>query len=829
MSNLKNCITKIIEASGDLLDATDAKRLIKRYREWNRKRAAELPLEEQYAEMGVMLDQGAQNMLSDLEMRALQDKREVLEFELKLTKAVTRVNGLKGLFKPNKKTGKYDFKKIFDVLFHGSPEFKDSISAEWHGANMMFKSVLANTLQATKLTKYWQDPKIVSEAVVYHFDPSAQVSDEAKAIAGVIAKVEKLGYLRLNQVGQYTPHSKRVLMNYKAADPGIVGKYSKEEFVNLLVTKVPMDMKYFKGLSDLEIKKKLELTYDILTGTKLDPVERLGTGSKAPVDRRHKQTGNLGKSEAVIPFANGKSWLTYLELFGSVDPQVAITQQLDTIGRTVGLRSTMGAYPKYFLESLVDKFKDDMTPEDYKFLTGQDNSPRPDAAKTVKEVGAAAVKGVGAAAKGAAGFYHDANPFHTLAFMDGTTDRVVDGASARIVNGIKAGVSIATLAKGAFIQVPDLVIKMARINKLSNDGFGGAVLGQMEELLRAKAPEERQAYLRHFGVGLDQFRHELLYDLAGGAGAQDGAMAKLLDWSYMANGMAFIDMKFKKHSASWLSTHIADLSADSRSVPGLWAELQRYGWTETDLATMSQFRTPIDGLGANMIDLDRLVGVDPELYQKYIGTVNSLMNDFTPTPMARERSVTRKGESQGSAYRNMLEIMFMFKSYPIMMMTRVLPQIMHDYRWKGRVATMLSLMTAYYFADSIKQMVDGKTPKPLNNPGNWADLMIRSGAGGLYADMIVKDYSDYGTSIGGIVLGPIGSKIDQIADITTGTVADLAEGDFKPSITPLYKLGPRYPLLDRILLNAMMEMENPGSVDDSYRELQERTGQQRAF
>lgn len=173
----------------------------------------------------------------------------------------------------------------------------------------------------------------------------------------------------------------------------------------------------------------------------------------------------------------------------------------------------------------------------------------------------------------------------------------------------------------------------------------------------------------------------------------------------------------------------------------------------------------------------------------------------------------------------------MFKTYPMAAWNKMM--LIHDYnpanasflgmKTKGNASavaqTMIGLMTMTYIGNILKDLSLGKEPAAFHptDVSQYPQLLLDSGAGGLYADSILTNYEKYaGISLPAKVAGPVFSKAGDAYE----AVQNLADKDMskkKKGMDMLKLLSKNIPLnvpvikpmLDFAILNALRSEIDP--------------------
>lgn len=822
MAGFAECVEEIIRASGGILSKRDAAALLRKFNDTAQRMSAA----DRYAALDAMLTEARNNMVQRNQIYAIHNKRSALQHEIKVKDAASKIDLLL------METGK-GVKEAFDTLLFGNAKHPAGLVQIWSGAVDRFNIALGGELEAADLLGHWQDPDTLANAIDVAFDPSAPVATpEAQKIGNILRQVQKLAYRRLNEAGAYVLDTPRILFNSKGADPALVRAFGKEEFINYVKT-LDLDERYFDGMDNYEVDEFFGKVYDNLAeGNNYRAPSGTFDGVGGLTASRYRQLATGFSIDYDIPFASAESYKDFMKTFSSEPLQAIIARRVDQIGRGVGLMEAFGPVPERFFDELLAQFSDRMTENEKAFLLSKTAK-----AGTFKDIMAAPLKGI-------VNFYSDAHPKAVLADLSGITKAPVDTNLARFWSGFRALTSMAALKAGVFLQMTDLPIKGAILSRFGDKAE--AALAPFTAIASAFPDKEKQLFYRRMGIGLQLLQNNLALEVSGGASKaslwarfKGVRMAHILDVYFKLNGMAIYDRVQKQSSADFLSSNLAWALGNPEG-KGILDQFARYGFDEADFTKLRTAVVEFDGI--HMIDPQVVRDTDDKLYEKFLGIMGRIVNDATPTPGVRERAVLDKGTRPGTWEGEMLRTFMMFKSYPVMLMTRIFPRIHYEQGVAGVMSTMVSMALMWYLGDSLKQLADGKTPKSLGKAETWALMATRSGFGGIYSDLITSEYDRYGMDFASAVGGPVVGRLNDLASLYSAAVhfeQNQETGEFKSRLTgkmAMAKLRKAMPnvfyfqtMLDRSLLYGIMESIDPGSLQESDKRLQEQFGQQRLF
>lgn len=837
MAGFNKCVEEIIQAAAGKIDRRQAAELLRKFNDT----AKRLSPEERLEGLDALLTQARDQMVHRNEIFAIQAKRNELQFRMAVDNTFEKIrNAMQvddrsklGLLLKSDEPG--SVRHALDVVLFGSPGKREGLVQMWQGAKTRFNIALVVPLEQQGLLGHWQDADTVASAIDVAWNPGSKAnSPEAQQIGAILNNVRKLSVRRLNSVGSYVLDTPRVLFNSKVASPAKVRAMGVDNFVNF-VKNLDLDQSYFKGMEDAEVDAYWRDLYkNLASGDNFRAPTGTFDGVGGLVKDRYRNLAATFSIDHDVPFASAKAYKEFVAALSDEPLQVLLSRRVDQIGRAVGLMEAFGPVPERFMAELFTKLEPHMTERDRTFLLDPSKTGKPIAASLDSPgpiTAAGILKGtVNAPFKIINRLFHDAHPIDALKYMDGTTSAPVSGSAARLGAGVRMWASMASLGWGAFIQMTDMPIRVAQVAKLGKDPFEAA-LSPITAFAKAMPDKEQRLFYARLGVGAEMMLNEMAHQL-GEVGYMPRALTRVMDGYFKLNGMYGMDIVGKRWTADFLSSNLAWALKNEADGANMINMFRSYGFTDEDFAKLrNTIHNPAGLDGHDIVDPDVIAKTDDRLYEKYLGVMNDLINSIVPTPGAREKAITLKGTRPGTWDGELLRAGMMFKSFPIMMMTRIYPQIHYEHGVSGTLATMVSVMMLWYIGDSAKSLAQGKTPRDMRKVENVYTAMLRSGFGGLYSDLITADYHRNGMDFTALAGGPVGARLNDVFGLASGTI----KGDMTPRLAA-NKINRSIPnvhlfktALDRAIMYGILEPNDPGVLERTDRELRERTGQERLF
>lgn len=530
---------------------------------------------------------------------------------------------------------------------------------------------------------------------------------------------------------------------------------------------------------------------------------------------------NLAKRESVsrvLYFKDGIAAFEYNERFGQGRLADSVLSGLEASARSSALLKTLGTNPEATLTRLLNEYENSL-------------------------VGDPARRSKFRAQRGAI--------MNMLAQVDGSTLIPGNVTAAKVGTFVRAWTAMTRLGGALISSFTDLAGYGAELRYQGNKNLFSGVLDGIGRATQGRAKGEQRQVLASLGV----FHESVI-----------GAVAARFDSPELTGRMAWgMQQFFKWNGLNWWTESLRDGAALShshylaqnagKSFDKLDGELQRLlslynidagKWDLLRLGTMKMAD------GRAYMTPDALATVPRAALENYIqlagrtvndATVQNLLDDLSQVlrvmsvdrahhavlePNARARTWMVRGTKPGTVPGEVLRYIGQFKSFSVAMIQMVLGREIYgrgydtlgEYLKKGKgdmlgLATMIGLYTAFgYAAMSIKDMLKGREPRPVDDPRTWYAAMAQGGGLGLYGDFLFGEYSRMGRTFTASLAGPVIGNLDTLADLMTRARNgdDMAGSAFKALLdnTPFMNLFYLRPVLDYLVLYQIQEALNPG-------------------
>lgn len=283
-----------------------------------------------------------------------------------------------------------------------------------------------------------------------------------------------------------------------------------------------------------------------------------------------------------------------------------------------------------------------------------------------------------------------------------------------------------------------------------------------------------------------------------------------------------------KDTKSWGSIDIHDKRLmESKGVTetdfSVWKQAKQEDWgggNDTMLTPESIYKIPDSAL-AGLGDPKRL---RREAALKLMGMVDEEVNMAVIEPGAIERSMIKGNLQRGTWKGEILRSFFLFKTFPIAMISRHVGRGLGMETASGKAGYIASLVASTTIlgaaAIQLNDMLGGKDPKDMTDWKFWMASMAKGGALGIYGDFLFDTNTQYGNTVLGTVAGPMAGMMEDLVDLTQGSLIKAAKGEktdagakaikFLKSNIPLQNLWYTKAITDRLIFNQLQEMVSPG-------------------
>lgn len=540
-------------------------------------------------------------------------------------------------------------------------------------------------------------------------------------------------------------------------------------------------------MGDMELGKVLEAAYDNLSTdglASIEPGQYRGQGSLA----------NAGSQARVIHFATPEAYVQYLGKYGAGTVWGALQGHVGWMAKNIGMVEELGPNPNTTFRTLYDT-----------------------AAK--------------AGGKDRVGLWMDTQDMWKT--LTGELSNPLSQSKHRFHQGIRNIEVIGKLQAAVVSSITDIPNYLVTLGYNRLPIFEG-----MTNLVRSFGSD-----YKHFADVAGLIADSKIGDMRLYA---DGALGE--NWT---TRVANVTMKVSLMNAwtdgvrrAFSVTMMAGMARMSRTP---WdalhamdrAHLERKGWTAAEWSVV-QKAVLEEWKGKQMLTPESIMaieGLDHNAKQRAVsrmlGTIVDESEFASPAPNLATRTLqqggTRSGTTTGELYRHVM----LFKGFSFSMIMRHWERMLSgDMTPAGKVAytsTLLLGSTVFgALAMHLKDLKDGKDPRPMDNPKFWSAAVAQGGGLSFIGDLLLNGQGAHGQSQGsaaiGSIAGPVaGAASELIFDLGFENLRQAAEGKdthagaeafrWLRSHTPFVNLWYAKLVLDRAALDEFQEFLSPGYTD----------------
>lgn len=656
-------------------------------------------------------------------------------------------------------------------------------------------------------------------------------SPEVRAVAEILQKYNTAARNLQNRFGAWIGE----LPGYVTAQSHDMLKIRHAGVEDFKKTILPLlDMERTRGENPGDVDAFLNGLYDSLaSGVHLkslaDPAEALAfRGQGAALARKVSQ-------DRVIHFKDGAAAFEYNKKFGGGTLAEAVVHGLEKSARTAGLLKKGGTNPRANYERAFDEYAQRLIGEDPK-RRAKFQQKR----KTMSNV---------------------------MDVLDGTINIPGSAQAAQVFGWIRALQSMAKLGGMLISSITDLGSYGAELRFAQGKNLASGTLEGAAAVIRGRSSGEKKAILNSLGVFHESIIGQTL-NRFDNPDLRAGVMSKMMQQFFKLTGQnrwteSLRDSYVLSHS-NYLASNTG--TAFEKLPNGLGDMLSLYN---IDAAKWEALRNGPTQLadGRNYLTPESVATIPRAALENYITgigrtvsdtSVQNLRDDLASSlramaidrathavvePNARARAFMTQGQQPGTVTGEILRLVGQFKSFPVAMTQMILGREIYgrgyntlgDYVKNGRgdMLGMVTLMATYtalgYAAMSIKDLLKGKNPRPMDDPRTWLAAFIQGGGAGIYGDFLFGKFDRMGGTVTSTLAGPTFGNLDAAFDIwsriRSGDDAAAAGFRFAMNNTPFINLFYTRTAMDYLFLYQIQEAMNPGFLRRMERRTEREAGQ----
>lgn len=223
--------------------------------------------------------------------------------------------------------------------------------------------------------------------------------------------------------------------------------------------------------------------------------------------------------------------------------------------------------------------------------------------------------------------------------------------------------------------------------------------------------------------------------------------------------------------------------------PRVRETLERFDIRDRDYRLLKKAQSFVEPeSGASFIRAQDILSIEPfdgvsrkdilDLAAKYDDMVTNVGDVAVNEPNLRTKAMTTGAifgnAKRGSGLRAIAGMLTTFKSFPITVLNNFfLPQIRDAAQ--GKRGVMMDLATTFGMATlfgamalQAKQVIQGKTPRDMDDSKFWMAASMQGGGLGIFGDFLFDDYSRFGHSLAESLAGPVVSTYSDVIRIVNG-------------------------------------------------------------
>jgi hypothetical protein len=203
---------------------------------------------------------------------------------------------------------------------------------------------------------------------------------------------------------------------------------------------------------------------------------------------------------------------------------------------------------------------------------------------------------------------------------------------------------------------------------------------------------------------------------------------------------------------------------------------KRHGIDEVDYNNILK-AIPLDHNGAQYLRPEDVWKVNEKAANKYGAWQAAMRSQATNESPLFMRAVATGGNKRGTTARAVSGTIMMFKSFGFSMTYHhLLPMLRNAAAGnKGAGAHLTGFigasLVAGAFIQQAQQIINGKTPRDMNDPRFYAQALATSGGMGIFGNFLFADYTQLGNTFQSTLLGANAGFLESAAELTIGAAA----------------------------------------------------------
>ena len=383
--------------------------------------------------------------------------------------------------------------------------------------------------------------------------------------------------------------------------------------------------------------------------------------------------------------------------------------------------------------------------------------------------------------KGSIGFLESpAKAEHLWKYLSGQYSGAQNRLMADIFAGTRAFMSAANLGSAMITAVPSDSVNW--MMAAQHDGLDAGRLASRIAQSMGDDPSYRDSAARLGIVSQSASDHALGAKRFGDQFLGEKLMQRMASFVIRAQGLHAWDAAMKSAFPMEFLASIGDRAGkgfDDLDVP-FKDFLQHYRFTPEEWSTLANPANNIDMGGAKFVLPDAIEKENPRLRTKLMSAIyDERQFAYLAEGSARVRAITGGGAKAGTLGGELARSAFLFKNYPMSMISTWGTRAALDAGWEGRAALAAKMGIYMTAAGALtiqaKSILEGRDPREMKNPVFWAESALQGGALGIYGDFFNSAFSRASTSLPETLMGPLAQIPAAIQDVTS-SARRVAEG-----------------------------------------------------
>lgn len=515
---------------------------------------------------------------------------------------------------------------------------------------------------------------------------------------------------------------------------------------------------------------------------------------------------NRGNATRQVHFRDADAYLAYQDTFGERTPYEVMIDHIQGIAQDIALVEAFGPNP------------------DHQFRMFRDRALQAETMADPVSAGKAEQS-----AQGVENLYNLVSG-KTLPIASPHVAQFFDGLRNLMVASKLGSAVITALTDEGTMRVAAHVANVPEMQLIRNELATYNPANQVEKRLALRA-----------GLAMNTVAHTI--NRFGNEHLMSGWTAKMAQATMRASGMnAMTDARRRAYGVTMMGAigavvrdtpQIKDLDAHdwrilkSKGVtPAEWevwrrASLEDWGGgNDTMLTPDAIYRIPDEALQ----DLGNPQRVREQAATRLLGTVLEETDIAVIEPGARERAFMFAHVQRGTWKGELTRSLFLFKSFPISMITRHWARALSQPTNMGKAGYLAALTASTtvlgMVAMQAAQVVKGQDPRDMTDAKTWIQALLKGGALSLFGDFLFNDETQYGQSALATAAGPVAGVAEDAIGLTLGNVHAAARGDethvgaeavrFVKSNLPGANLWYTRAAVDHLVFHQLQEYLSPG-------------------